>query len=125
VPPALCEMAASCRRRAPPAHDCLSKIIVSHSKRVQIQRVEEMACIRVILLALVMPLLVQESLGKPDICRQHSISAKTQYKIGDTFAFCALKDGHDTFKKFSQNFAQKFITAASSNGKVTRHSCWP
>jgi hypothetical protein len=53
-------------------------------------------------------LLAQESLGKPEICRQHSPIASGQWELGDTFAYCALKKGQDTFKKFSNDFSKFF-----------------
>jgi DNA polymerase III delta prime subunit len=78
-----------------------------------------MARFHFVSLALMTLLLAEESLGKPEICRQHSTLAKTQWNIGDTFAYCALKDGQDTLKRFSTNFAEKFIMSGSRNGKVS------
>jgi hypothetical protein len=65
-------------------------------------------------------LLTDGSLGKPQICRQYNPIADIQWRAGDKFAYCALKDGQATFTQFAMNFVQKFITdAATESGFST------
>jgi Cdc6-like AAA superfamily ATPase len=58
--------------------------------------------------ALVLLLLHSDgSLGKQQVCRQNSPIANGKWGSGDTFAYCALKNGQKTLKEFSNDFSHK------------------
>ncbi len=69
-----------------------------------------MSQIHLPLFALILLLLIADcSLGKPEICRQFSATANALWQAGDRFAYCALKNGHKTLKDFSDHFSLALI----------------
>jgi hypothetical protein len=78
----------------------------------------------VLILILLLLFLAHGSQGTQEVCRQHSPTAKTQWKLGDTFAFCALEDGQNTFEGFSGKFEEKFFPKGSGfrSGTLIGHN---
>jgi DNA polymerase III delta prime subunit len=73
----------------------------------------------VLILLLLLLFLAHGSQGAQEVCRQRSAQAQGQWKLGDTFAFCALRDGHNTFVDFNSKFEQIFFPRGSGTRSGT------